>query len=226
MTASEPPAEQQADEQRLDALLSGQIDYYRAIAPRYEENALSEWSGTALEQALDSFAPRGRVLELACGTGPWTQLLAPRVESLTALDASPEMLEIARTRVPGETVRFVQADVFEWQPQERYDTVVFAFWLSHVPLQRFESFWALVDRALKPGGRVFFVDDAHRTPEELIHGSSSEIVERKLGEAGTRRIVKVAHTPVDLQARLHQLGWRIAVRSVEGPFYCGEGTRA
>ena len=49
----------------------------------------------------------------------------------------------------------------------------FAFWLSHVPLERFESFWSLIDRCFEPEGRVFLVDDAHRTPEELIEGPES-----------------------------------------------------
>jgi hypothetical protein len=50
------------------------------------------------------------------------------------------------------------------------------FWLSHVPLERFGAFWSLVDECLAPGGRVFFVDDAHRTPDELIEGAASSTI--------------------------------------------------
>ena len=42
-----------------------------------------------------------------------------------------------------------------------------------MPLERFGSFWTLVANCLKPGGRVFFVDDAFRTPDELVEGESS-----------------------------------------------------
>ena len=57
-------------------------------------------------------------------------------------------------------VRFVEADLFAWRPDRRYDAVFFGFWLSHVPLERFDGFWALVADCLAPGGRVCFVDDA------------------------------------------------------------------
>jgi hypothetical protein len=53
-------------------------------------------------------------------------------------------------------VRFVEADLFTWEPDRRYDVVFMGFWLSHVPAERFESFWALVAAALAPRGRMFF----------------------------------------------------------------------
>ena len=53
---------------------------------------------------------------------------------VAAVDASPEMLAIAASRVPGGAlVRFAEADVFTWEPDCRYDVVFTGFWLSHVP---------------------------------------------------------------------------------------------
>jgi hypothetical protein len=63
-----------------------------------------------------------------------------RAESVTAIDASPEMLAIASSRIGGDRrARFVQADLFLWRPDQLYDVVFFGFWLSHVPLERFRS---------------------------------------------------------------------------------------
>jgi SAM-dependent methyltransferase len=45
-------------------------------------------------------------------------------------------------------------------PTREFDVCFFGFWHSHVPAQRFEAFWQLVGRALRPGGRVFLVDNA------------------------------------------------------------------
>ena len=73
-------------------------------------------------------------------------------------------MEIARGRAPD--ARFVEADIFNWEPDDTYDVVFFSFWLSHVPQDRFEWFWSLVDRALVPGGRVFLIDNLSR-PGEL-----------------------------------------------------------
>jgi SAM-dependent methyltransferase len=176
---------------------------------------------------VDAFAPRGDVLELACGPGTWTPRLLKSAATVTAVDASPEMLSIARGRVgEDDRVRFVRADLFTWQPDRQYDVVFFGFWLSHVPLARFAEFWRLVDDCLVPGGRVLFVDDAHRSPEELVEGAASATIRRRLGDGSTHRAVKVPHAPNTLERRLEALGWDIEVCSVQRWFFWGAGGRA
>jgi demethylmenaquinone methyltransferase/2-methoxy-6-polyprenyl-1,4-benzoquinol methylase len=211
----------------LGQLLAEQIAYYRARAPEYLDGALDLPGGLEIEPALDGFAPAGDVLELACGPGSWTPRLLQDATSLTAVDAAPEMLAIARKTVgDDDRVRFVLADLFAWRPDRRYDVVFFGFWLSHVPLERFEAFWALVDDCLAPGGRVFFVDDAYRTADELVEGAASSTIRRQLSDGSTHRAVKVPHTPRALELRLAQLGWEIVVSSTAGPFFWGAGGRA
>src|SRR5439155_11512712 len=82
---------------------------------------------------------------------------------LTVVDASAETLAINRTKLGDDAARveYIEADVFTWAPPRHYDVVFFSFWLSHVPYDRFDDFWLVVDRALAPGGRVLFVDNAH-----------------------------------------------------------------
>jgi demethylmenaquinone methyltransferase/2-methoxy-6-polyprenyl-1,4-benzoquinol methylase len=210
----------------LQALLAEQMAYYRAIAAEYEDHALREPGGDELLAAFDSFAPTGRVLELACGSGLWTQELLRHADAITAVDASPEMLGIASIRLDDPRVTFVQADIFAWRPDAQYDVVFFSFWLSHVPLERFESFWALVADCLEPGGRVLFVDDAYRTPDELIEGAASSTIRRRTNDGTAYRAVKVPHTPADLERRISALGWRIAVTATSGPFFWGAGSPA
>jgi ubiquinone/menaquinone biosynthesis C-methylase UbiE len=213
--------------QDVASLLAEQAAFYRAVASEYEDHALRDASGEEAVAALEAFAPAGAVLELACGPGTWTAQLLRHADTVTALDASPEMLAIARGRVRDERVTFVRADVFEWEPDRHYDVVFFGFWLSHVPMERFEAFWSRVGGWLEPGGRVFFVDDAYRTPDELIYGETSPIVQRRLNDGSAHRIVKVPHRPESLERRLRALGWAIAVSaSRRGPFYWGAGGRA
>jgi demethylmenaquinone methyltransferase/2-methoxy-6-polyprenyl-1,4-benzoquinol methylase len=211
---------------RVEALLAEQVAYYRAVAPEYPEHYLSEEGGDELEAALDRFRPAGDVLELACGPGMWTPRLLRHASTVTAVDVSPEMLALAEANAASDRVRFVRADLFRWRPDRRYDVVFFGFWLSHVPLERFEGFWALVADCLEPGGRVFFVDDGHRSHEELVEGESSSTVRRRLKDGSLHRVVKVPHRPRELEERLRRLGWRIAVTQTSGPFFWGEGARA
>ena len=208
-----------------EALLAEQIAYYRALAPEYESHSLPGWGGPEVAAALDAFRPAGHVLELACGPGMWTELLVREATSVTAVDAAPEMLARARARVGEGRVRFVQADLFSWRPDRRYDVVFFGFWLSHVPMDRFDAFWSFVGDCLEPSGRVFFVDDAFRTPEELIEGESSSTIERRLSDGTAYRAVKVPHRPAELEEKLAALGWHVEVRQTSGHFYWGSGTR-
>ena len=211
-----------------DQLLAGQRAYYSALAPDYLDQGL-DLPGVGelvaeLADALDAFRPAGSVLELACGPGVWTSQLLRHASDVTAVDASPEMLAIAASRVAaGAPVRFVQADLFTWEPDRRYDVVFMGFWLSHVPAERWESFWAVVAAALAPGGRVFFADDAYRTPDELIEGPASSTIQRRTPDGTAYRIVKVPHEPADLERRLRELGWDVTVTPTAGPFFWGAG---
>ncbi len=210
-------------------LLDEQVSYYRAIAPDYLRQGLDLPGGDELTEALEAFRPTGSVLELACGPGVWTGQLLRHATDVTAVDASPEMLAIAaaRTREVGcERVRFVQADLFTWTPDRRYDVVFIGFWLSHIPLDRFASFWSMVADGLKEHGRIFFAADGYRTPHELVAGPSSSTIRRSLDDGTCYRLVKVPHTPPDLEKRLRQIGWNITVHATAGPCYWGAGTRA
>jgi len=216
-------------------LLDEQIAYYRARAPEYEEWFLRQgrydrgeaqraaWFAEveAVEAALVAAGPRGRVLELACGTGLWTRRLAPHARELTAIDAAPEALELNRERVADERVRYLQADLFRWQPRETYDFVFFGFWLSHVPPDRFASFWATVRAALAPGGTVFFVDNT-RNPATLASNhtqpESGYVMDRVLNDGRQFRVVKIYYEPAELERRLAALGFSGPVRSTGAYF--------
>src|SRR5690242_6886944 len=121
----------------IDPLLAEQIAYYRAVAMEVYPVDVDLARGVAA--ALQAYHPVWRVLELACGPVVWTELLLRSATSVTAIDASPEMLARAKARVSVERVRFIQADLFHWTPSQRYDFVFFGFFLSHVPPPRFES---------------------------------------------------------------------------------------
>jgi SAM-dependent methyltransferase len=242
-----------------DAVAADQIAYYRARAPEYDESWTREgdydhgpafnerWWAEArrLDDALERFAPFGEILELAAGTGIWTERLARGAAALTAVDASPEVLAINRARLEGAPVpvEYVAADLFTWRPSRRYDVVAFTFWLTHVPPPRFEAFWNLVAAALRPDGRFFFVDSATPTPELPVigrrlrfEGSTVEGIhsrtdlERGISVRHVRsgrefQTVKVYWEPAALAARLADLGWDADVRATDWAFIVGSGRR-
>ena len=127
-------------------------------------------------------------------------------------------------RAAGERVSFVEANLFQWRPERRYDGVFFGFFLSHVPDERFEGFWAAVAEALNPGGHAIFVDDALRSEEELAYGPESAVVQRVLSDGSRHRVVKMPHTPEALRRRLAALGWEFDMHDA-APFFWGVGRR-
>ena len=206
-------------EDDVEALLAEQLAYYRAHAPDYDLAYL----GNDWDQSIEELPIAGDVLELACGTGHWTPLLAARARSVTALDAAPEALALARRRVQGLAVEFIETDVFAWEPPRRYDTVFFAFWLTHVPPSRFADFWSMVGTAVAPDGRVCFLDDSSqaRASERELANQATPTVWRPLRDGGEHRVVKVYYSPGELATRLAELGWSAEVRETSTPLLVG-----
>jgi len=208
-----------------------QIAYYDRRAEEYDETSRPpgdplEEQGIEMVAALRAFEPRGRVLEIASGTGSYTVELIPFADQITALDASPEMLEQHRQKVRSDTVRYVQADVFSWTPDGTYDVVFFSFWLSHVPPSHFQAFWDLVARCLAPGGRVFFMDEGrHLYWQEEFVDPAGGVVRRRLLDGSEHHAIKVLWGAGDLEQKLRGMGWDVIVRST-GAFYWGQGHRA
>jgi SAM-dependent methyltransferase len=217
-----------------DALIREQIEYYRVRAPEYDVTSAPPIDRLAayarrIEMGLDRFQPTGRVLEIASGTGLWTIHLLRHASSITALDSSSEMHELSRIKTGGDPrVHYVPADVFSWQPDGRYDVVFFADWLSHVPPEGFDRFWATVRAALAPAGRVFFVDELEDAwkygdpfREIFAIDPSVPVVYRSVSDGRIFRVVKVYWNPGDLGSKLAALGWNTEIHT-SGPFLWAE----
>jgi demethylmenaquinone methyltransferase/2-methoxy-6-polyprenyl-1,4-benzoquinol methylase len=204
-------------------LLAEQIAYYRARAPEYERGLYATAEAQRLlEDVAERIPADVDVLELACGTGVWTERLARRVRTLTAVDAAPEMIEIARERVDG-AAQFICADVLDWRPPRRYDVVFFGFWLSHVPAERFADFWTMLRGCLVDGGQVVFVDE-HAGNEGKESWLAREVVQRTLADGSTHRVVKAFLDPPQVADRLAELGWRADVRALGPDWVIGQAT--
>jgi demethylmenaquinone methyltransferase/2-methoxy-6-polyprenyl-1,4-benzoquinol methylase len=133
------------------------------------------------------------------------------------------MIELARSRVSDPISEFVAADVFAWQPRRRYDCIFFGFWLSHVPPDRYATFWQLLGEWLEPTGRVLFVDEgAPRASGEVrVKPGSDPLVERRLRDGRRFEIVKVFYDRDELVHQLADLGWSANVKLSGDGFLIG-----
>ena len=226
-----------------DDILQQQIAYYRARAGEYDEwfyrlnrydrgaEVNQQWFDEAeiVRQALFSLGHVGGALELACGTGIWTQELTKLADHVTAIDAAEEVLAINRAKLNVANVTYEQADLFAWQPTQQYDLVFFSFWLSHVPPERLAPFLAMVNRALKPGGRLFLIDStpdlgssAKNSPKRDNDGIYQK---RNLNDGNLYTIVKIYYEPTDLRAKLAAAGFSANVQTTEHYFIYASGVK-
>ena len=216
-------------------MIADQVAYYRARARDYDdvyERRGAYDRGTAvnrawraelalLEAALDELDLRGDVLELGAGTGQWTARLARRARTVTALDAAPEMLAVAKARLaqPAAGVHFDVVDLLgDWEPARSWNAVVACFFYEHVPDRHLPGLLGKVRRALTPRGFVFLAEGAYRPADEesevrALHGRRYHVVERR------RR-------PEELARRFGEAGIDLRVRETGQRFQYGVGRRS
>jgi SAM-dependent methyltransferase len=226
-------------------ILGEMVDYYRARAAEYDEwfyrqgrfdrgeAANAAWFAESAEvfAAFDALNVTGDVLELAPGTGIWTERIARTASTVTAVDASPEMVAINRVKLgpAADRVTYLLADLFAWQPEREYDACCFGFWISHVPLERLDAFLATVAQALRPGSKVFFVD-GRREPTSTaanhqLPDVGEQVMTRKLNDGRAFQIVKNFFDRAELAARCAAVGLDVDVRETATYFMYGIGTK-
>lgn len=106
------------------------------------------------------------VLEVGCGTGLFTERFAATGCQLTAVDLSPDLLEIARNRVKHrDNVNFELRPFEECREIGPFDAIVGSSVLHHLDLDQ-----ALVNmlELLKPGGRLVFAEPNYLNPQVFL----------------------------------------------------------
>ncbi len=186
-------------------------EYYNRRAAEYEEKYHRDEPVRQTEQDAmagvirDAFAGH-RVLEIACGTGFWTAVVAEVALHIVATDTSPEMLAIAESKgLPPERVEFRAADAYDLAAVEgQFNSVLANFWFSHVPKARIEPFLETVHSRVGPGALVFMADDMYLpgVGGEFIErpGSLDTFKKRKLLDGSEYEIIKNYYDEASLRA--------------------------
>ncbi len=151
--------------------------YYAARANEYERIYAKPERQADLRR-LETIIPAlfsGRtVLEIACGTGYWTQHLARSAKSVVATDLTPETLSVARSKdLPADRVSFATADAFALESGlGQFDAAFAGFWWSHLKLADCDRFLGSLRARLAPGAIVAFLDNRY------VEGNSTPIARR------------------------------------------------
>lgn len=165
----------------------------------------------ALEARIRKMLAHRKVLELACGTGYWTDVFAAQAAQVTALDLNEEVLEIARSKKNTGRVQFVRGSAYEIPDFGRVHDALFAgFWWSHVPLQKMEDFLEEAVRSIAPGALIAFLDnryvDGSSTPVARCDAQGNTYQVRKLDDGSSHEVLKNFPEEADLIQRAGRHG--------------------
>jgi demethylmenaquinone methyltransferase/2-methoxy-6-polyprenyl-1,4-benzoquinol methylase len=221
-------------------IIEQQIQYYRDRSTEYDEwflrlgrydkgetiNNLWFSEVKQLVDILDQFNAQGDVLELACGTGWWTEQLVRYANTITAVDASSEVMDINRSKLSGNScpINYEQHDLFTWQPDRKFDIIFFSFWLSHVPPELLDSFLDKIRISLKKNGRIFFIDSLPNniaTAHDQTFDKDNHINKRKINNGKEYDIIKVFYEPNELQRKFLEHGMKMSISKTANYFIYG-----
>lgn len=202
--------------------------YYSRRASEYEQiyqRPERRQDLARLKTMLGDLLRGHRILELACGTGYWTAVIAPAAQSIIATDTSKETIAIAKRKAyPPNRVRFIIADAYALDSVPGSFTAGFAgFWWSHIPKQCLSDFLHGFHRRLGDGARMVFIDNRY------VEGSNTSIAGqdeagntyqvRSLRDGSHHRVLKNFPTADDLRVVLHGSSRELEVSELDY-FWC------
>ena len=172
--------------------------YYANRAPYYDAVYLKP------ERAKDiaflsgylpaAFAGRS-VLEVACGTGYWTQHIAASAARLIAIDTGPEPLGFAKLRPNSERVTFRLEDAYNLSADlGEFDAAFAGLWFSHVPIERRGEFICSLHARLQSRAKVIFIDNSEvqcrEWPIAETDANCNTYQRRQLRDGSVHRVLK------------------------------------
>ena len=189
--------------------------YYAARAGEYER-VYAKPERQADLRRLEAMIPaclRGRkVLEVACGTGYWTQHIAPAAGFVLATDLAGETLEVARGKgLPEDKVRFAIADAFALPVADGpFDGAFAGCWWSHLRYGEVRPFLESLRRCLSPGATVVLMDntfvEGSSTPVARTDAEGNTWQQRRLDNGDTHDVLKNFPAQADLERAVAGFG--------------------
>lgn len=166
----------------IDNRLKNEIEHGKKIAG--DAGRIWNWESPAgkrrwerrVRMLTSHITPGMNVLEIGCGTGYYTKELEKTGARITAIDISPDLLNVARTSVISEKVTFKIDNAYDMSFEDGiFDTVVGISVLHHLDMERSLK---EIYRVLKPGGAIRFSEPNMLNPQIAIQKNIPYIKER------------------------------------------------
>ncbi len=205
----------------MNAKGDSMIEYYARRAAEYERvysKPERQVDLQTLKEFLGGVFACERVLEIACGTGYWTQFMAKSATAILATDFNSDVIDLARQKVFGACrVHFTEADAYSLDTVSGDYTAGFhGFWWSHLPKNKMRLFLSAFHSKLPTGAKVVMIDN------QYVNGSSSPISRhdadgntyqlRRLDDGSEHEVLKNFPSDEDIISSLAGFATEIGVR--------------
>lgn len=190
------------------------VTYYAARAAEYEklyEKPDRQKDLTRLTTVLQDIFRGKNILEIACGTGWWTQRLALTAQSVLATDINDSMLDIARNKFYArENAAFRRDDFFQSTLEQKFEGLFGGFIWSHILLDQLDHFLEQLRRRVQSGGTVVFIDNLFvsdcSTPISHTDEQGNTYQMRLLSDGSEHLVLKNFPTPDFLAEKMAAMG--------------------
>ena len=183
------------------------LDYYTQRLSEYEAIYAKPERQTDLKQLvahLQADVQGCSVLELACGTGWWTERLAKHASHWKATDADIHALDIVKSKDIQSLSSTQTLNAYEPQTLTPFDCVFAAHWFSHLKISERATFFKAASKCLKPGGRLLMLDNKYvsgsSTPLSRTDAEGNTYQSRPLKDGSTHEVLKNFPTHAQLQS--------------------------
>jgi ubiquinone/menaquinone biosynthesis C-methylase UbiE len=194
------------------------VEYYDKRAPEFDR--IYEIPGrqkdiATLKGLVQKIFTGHDVLDVACGTGYWAEVISRSAKSVTGIDINAAPMEEARKRTYNCPVSFHVGDAFEMQlaPNEKFTAAFASGWWSHIPKSELKSFLIKLHRTLQPHALVVFCDNIFvdglggpaSTPISRRDADGNTWQQRKVSSGETFEIIKNFPTKEEVEQLLAEL---------------------
>jgi len=202
---------------------SGMESYYAKRAQEYETIYLKPERQEYINESkilLKKYFEGKTVLEIACGTGFWTETISKVSKSILAIDINNEMLEIAKNKKYNCKIDFIQDDSYKLEKVNgNYDSLFSGFWFSHIPKSKIKIFFDIIHNKLNENAIIVFMDNMYVDGSSIpvtrfdTDGNSYQI--RKLKDNSQYEILKNFYSVNELKDLIQDYDNKVVIKDLK-----------
>jgi ubiquinone/menaquinone biosynthesis C-methylase UbiE len=193
------------------------IEYYQQRAAEYEtiyQKPERQQDIAAATVILQSTFNNKQVLEIACGTGFWTEKIAAAASVVHATDINQAVMDIAKQKKYAKSnVSFELADFFYYKTAQQYDSLFGGFIWSHILRQEVATFLESIHRYVVPGGTVVLIDNhfvaGSSIPITYTDAEGNTFQHRQLSDGSLHLVLKNFPTETYLRDKLKSIAQEV-----------------